>query len=239
MITSLQNERVKAAYKLKKNHHEYFLIEDVDLLNEALKLGLVKEMFVCDPKYLLKEVPCLEVSPSIIKKLSFLSTPSGFVAICRHPSYKEAGNLVIALDGIQDPGNAGTILRSALAFGFEEMLLSTDSIATYNDKFIRSTKGAFFHLPLKRVDLKEELLKRKKDGYQIVNLDLTKNTIPLNALERKAKMVLVVGSEGQGISKEIKALADITVKIPMEETMESLNAAIAASIAMAHIYSKK
>ena len=235
MITSLQNEQVKRAYKLKNKGGDNFILEDEDLLNEAFKKGLVKEIFYTNPKYQDLKVPSYEVNEAIIKKLSYLSHPGGFVAICQKFDNPKKGNLVIALDGIQDPGNAGTILRSALAFGFEEMLLSEQSIDIYNDKFIRSTKGAFFHLPMKRLNLVEELKKRKEDGYKVVILDLKNNSITLDELAKSGKMIVVVGSEGQGISKEVAKLADIIVMIPISKDMESLNAGVAASLAMYHL----
>ena len=238
MITSLQNERVKEAYKIKKGHQKFFILEDEDLLLEALKKDLVKEIFYTSPKYLLPNIDCCEVTPSIISKLSNLSTPGDFIAICKHFDNPLKGNLVIALDGIQDPGNAGTILRSALAFSFEEMLLSSNSIDIYNDKFIRSTKGAYFHLPIHRLNLKEELERRKKEGYKVIVLDLDEKASTIDKIKRTDKMIVVVGSEGQGISKEIKALGDIIAYIPISKDMESLNAGVAATIAMYELNKK-
>lgn len=248
-ITSAQNERIKYFNRLKdKKYREIekkYLIEDVDLLNIALAKHIVEtilyygEMIVTG---ILQEniggVELIEVNEDIISKLSSLSTPVHFIAVVRMTNTYAKGNYVIALDNVQDPGNGGTILRSALAFNFQEMLLSEGSFDTYNDKFIRATKGAFYDLPIKRVNLETELLARKIVGYKIAVCDLNPRAVTVANFYPPMKMVLVVGSEGRGISSAIRRLADYIIYIPISEKMESLNVAIAASIVMQRIDEK-
>lgn len=243
-ITSLQNERIKYFNKLKENKirqkEQLYLIEDVDLLYDALNQQCVTVILYDDESIIkglkLDDVELIEVNKEIIKKLSSLTTPGHFVAVCKMNKNKKECDHVIALDGVQDPGNGGTILRSALAFNFNEMLLSNDCFDMYNDKFIRATKGAFFHLPISKVNLVDEIKKRKENGYKIIVCDIDEKGYPLNKITNNEKVLIVVGSEGQGISNEVKELADEVVFITMSPAMESLNVAVAASLIMQRIF---
>ncbi|MGI6377624.1 MAG: TrmH family RNA methyltransferase [Bacilli bacterium] len=242
-ISSTQNEMIKALAKLKtkkaREQQQRFLLEDVDLLKEALALNLVETICYVGKFPSLDGVKMQEVSENVLKKLSTLKSPGNFVAVCKMPVSTKEGNYVIALDGLQDPGNGGTILRSALAFGFEEILISSSSFDIYNEKFIRATKGAFFHLPIKRLDLLEELKKRKMAGYELIALMPDEQAKALADLKVSSKMVIIVGSEGQGISKEIASLAKQKIVIPIAKKMESLNAAVAAAISMYEVQQKR
>ncbi len=246
-ITSAQNEKVKYFNRLKdkkfRDQERKYLIEDVDLLNIAIEKGLVETILYYGEVIITNtdtsKIEMIEVTEDIINKLSSLSSHVHFVAVCRMRNMSNAkDNFVIALDNVQDPGNGGTILRSALAFNFEEMLLSEGCFDAYNDKFIRSTKGAFYDLPVKRVNLENELLARKISGYKIAVCDMNPKAINVKDFEMPNRLVLVVGSEGLGVSKAVKRIADYTIFIPMNEKMESLNVAIAASIVM-HRLSEK
>lgn len=243
-ITSLQNNLIKyyASLKMKKyrDQEKLFLLENMDLLNEALKFNIVKTILYVYSK------PCdndsleyIEVNDEIIKKLSSQTTPGKFIAVCHYlEEKKNIGNKVIVLDGVQDPGNVGTILRSALAFGFDEMLLSLDSIDIYNDKFLRASKGSVFWMNIKRLDIKKELEKRKELEYQIITTSLDKTSLNYDKAKYEEKLCLVVGNEGQGIKKEIFDLSSLRVYIPMSEKMESLNVGVAASIIMSKVFNK-
>lgn len=244
IITSLQNKLIKyyASLKLKKNrdNEKLFLIENEDVLKEALDANLVKTiLYIKDKPFDNENVEYIEVTEEIIKKLSSQTTPGKFIAVCYFlKENKSVGKKVIVLDGVQDPGNVGTILRSALAFGFDEMLLSNDSIDIYNDKFIRASKGSIFHMNIKRLDIQNELLNRKACGYQIISTSLDDKSVNYDHASYQDKLCLIVGNEGQGISKEIFALSTLKVYIPMSEMMESLNVGVAASIVMSKIYNK-
>lgn len=241
-ITSTQNQLVKlyASLKLKKNRelHGIFLLEGEDLLKEAYAAKAIKTILYVDEKPLKDDsIEFIEVSEEIIKKISTQVTPGKFVAICKLlDNNAEKGKKVIVLDGVQDPGNGGTILRSAIAFGFDEMLLSNDSFDIYNDKFLRASKGSIFNINIKRLNLKEELLERKSFGYQIITTSVI-NSSSYDKFNYNDKLCLVVGNEGQGISKEIFDLSDASVHISMSDKMESLNVGVAASIIMSKIYS--
>lgn len=240
-ISSLSNSLVKelVSLKQKKNREKLklFIVEDIDLIDEAFKKNIVKQLlFVKENKF--KNIDCefIKVTPEIINKISNIVTPTGYIAVCKMLDTSTKGSKVIALDDVQDPGNGGTILRSALAFEFDEMLLSEKSFDNYNDKFIRSTKGAFFSLPVNRVNLVKTLKQRKSEGYEIVVADLKEDAIKVNDLKPISKMILVVGNEGNGISEDILEIATKVVYIPISSNMESLNVGVAASIIMQHLY---
>ncbi|MCF0108514.1 MAG: RNA methyltransferase, partial [Erysipelotrichaceae bacterium] len=130
----------------------------------------------------------------------------------------------------QDPGNVGTIIRTALSFGFEQVICSNDCADLFNEKTIRSSQGAIFHIPYVRGDLKDIIIQLKKEGFMVVGTDLS-NSVPLKELKQQGKMVIVLGNEGQGMRKDVSSLCDINVKIEMK-TFDSLNVAIAGGILM-------
>jgi len=238
-ITSLQNDKIKAYFSLKtksvRENMHLFLLDDKDLINRAYKKNLIETILFKGPTPKYKNVELIEVTDSIIKKLSSVQTPSDMIGVCKMVENRECDNFVVALDDVQDPGNGGTIARSALAFNFNEMLLSKNSFDKYNEKFVRATKGSFFDISIKKVDLLDELIKRKQNGYQIVIADLKKESITLSNFRCNDKMVLVLGNEGNGISNEIRKIADVSVYIPISNKIESLNVGVAGSIIMQYI----
>jgi len=240
-ITSVQNQKIKFYASLKQKKYrddaKLFLLEGMDLLVEANKANLIKTILYVDEKPLNnEEIEYIEVTPEIIKKLSSQVTPGKFVAVCNFiKSMNHESKKIIVLDGVQDPGNGGTILRSAIAFGFDEMVLSNDSFDIYNDKFLRASKGSVFNIDIKKVNIKNELLLKKEAGYQILTTSVIDST-SYESFEYGDKLCLVVGNEGQGISKEIFDLATHSIHIPMSDKMESLNVGVAASIIMSKIF---
>ena len=239
MISSLQNERVKYWNSLKntkeRNYEKLFIVEGEHLVEEALKNNIVKTIIYCNelPKLNYKDVEIVEVSEKVIEKLASTKSPQKIMAICHFmEDKKEYGNKIVFLDGVQDPGNGGTIIRSALAFNFDNCLISNESFDIYNDKFIRSTQGAFFALPINKVNNVEEIKRLKEMGYTIIVTNLRKDSIELRSLPKLEKIVLVLGNEGNGVSKEVIELADYNVIIKISNKVESLNVASAASICM-------
>ncbi len=236
-ISSVSNELIKKfiSLKNKKYRDEYglFLLDDIDLIKEAYDLGLLEYYLYANKPYTDFNCENIKTNTNVLSKLSSLENiPNGIGVAKIVQNSKEYSDKIIALDDVQDPGNGGTILRSALAFNFKTMLLSSSCFDTYNEKFIRSTKGAFFNCNIIRDNLVNQLLKLKGKGYEIVIADLNKNAINVNDYKMPEKMVLVVGNEGNGISKEIENIADKTIYIPINSKIESLNVGVAASIIM-------
>lgn len=233
MIESKENERVKNVIKLQDKKYrdstDTFMIEGDHLLKEALKMGLVKEIYSLSNE--VYEAPTFQVSESVMKTMSNQVSSTNLLAICHKiPEKKIKGN-VLVLDDIQDPGNLGTMIRSAVAFGIPNILLSDHSVDVYNPKVIRSTEGMIFHVNIIRGDIVNELKELKKENYQIIGSDVT-GGIPIEKLNSKSDIALVIGSEGKGISKEVREVCESFVYIPMNAKCESLNASISASIFM-------
>ena len=228
-ITSLQNQKVKYWVSLNnkkvRDQEQCFLIEGDHLVKEALKLGLVMETISTideDADYLVTE--------EIMKKISNQVSISNEAAVVKFILPKEIEGNILVLDGLQDPGNLGTIIRSSLAFNFKTIILGDNCVDLYNPKVIRATEGMLFYQNILRKNLLCYLPSLKEKGYHIVGTDV-KNGQDIRLI-KKEKIALVIGSEGQGISKEIKDICDDFVYIKMNKKVESLNASVASSILM-------
>lgn len=229
-IESLQNSHVKEWCKLKQKKYRdetgLFFIEGDHLILEAKKKGVIKEIISID-----KEIPAtFYVTKEIMKKITSQVSISKTAAVCYKLKEQSIGEKVLFLDGLQDPGNLGTIIRSAVAFSFDTILLSEDCVDVYNDKTIRSSEGMFFHMNILRGNSKYLLSQLKKE-YAILVSDVKKGK-NIKELECKKKIVIVIGSEGKGVREKTKEYATDFIKIPMSPLCESLNAGVAASIFM-------
>ena len=236
VIQSTSNERIKRYAKLKqkkyRDEEQLFIVEGIDLVNAALERGVVECIITTSLDYTCNDIEVVYVDRKVIEKLSFTSTPQDIVAVCRffNNDVNYTSNVMV-LDGIQDPSNAGAIARSCLAFGYDTLVLSSDSVDLYNDKFLRSSKGASFMLNVIKGDLKEIYKSLKNKGFVIVGSAL-ENSVNLPLKIENKNIALVVGNEGQGISKVTFQEADHIVKINMSNKMESLNVGVAAAILM-------
>lgn len=228
-ITSLQNEHVKYWNNLKnkkfRDKERKFLVEGDHLINEAKKLNLIDTTISVvnkDADYF--------VTPEIMEKISDQKSISYNAAVVNFiPEDSIDGNVLI-LDGLQDPGNLGTIIRSGIAFNFKNIVLSDTSVDLYNPKVVRATEGMIFHVNVLRRNLKEFIPVLKNLGYKVVGTDVLKG-IDVRKIP-KENVAIVIGSEGSGISSDIKTLCDQFVNINMNKECESLNAGVAASIIM-------
>jgi TrmH family RNA methyltransferase len=152
------------------------------------------------------------------------------MAICnKKEDTNNIGKHIMMLDEIQDPGNLGTIIRSALAFNIDTLILSNNSVDLYNPKVIRASQGMIFHLNIITCDLIDKIHELKEDNYQIIGSDVNGGT-DIKNFEKEDKFVIIMGNEGQGISKEILDLCDTFVHINMSDKCESLNVGVAAGI---------
>lgn len=252
MITSLQNTLVKHVVSLKrrKDREEAgeFVIEGRRLLAEALNRGAdIRQVFLAPGKRqpewepLMKEIerrrlPLEEVDERVMRKLSLTVEPQGLLAVLKQPHHDWADvqigpdTVLLVLDGIQDPGNLGTILRTALAAGVQYVCLSKGTVDLYNDKVVRSTMGAVFALTvLDEQDAPEILAFCREHSLRLGLADL-KGDAPYKAGVLKPPLALVIGNEGNGPQEIFRSAADVKVAIPMFNEVESLNAAVAAGI---------
>lgn len=251
MITSTSNARVKELVQLQKkskvrNEQGVFLVEGVKMYQEIPQEQLVKvyvsETFADKQKEeinRLKDRRKLEyLSDHVFQYVSDTKTPQGILCVVRQSTYcledileAEDAHLLV-LDNLQDPGNLGTILRTAEGAGVTGIIISKESVDIYNPKVIRSTMGSIYRVPFVYVeDLKEAIAKVKAHGIFTYAAHLDgKNSYDKEDYTKKT--ALLIGNEGNGLRKEIADLADTWIRIPMQGQVESLNAAIATSVLM-------
>ncbi|WP_270527096.1 TrmH family RNA methyltransferase [Longibaculum muris] len=237
MITSLQNETIKEIMKLKQKKYrdekDLFLVEGYHLVEEARKANCIQMLITTlEEKFVEKT---LYVSDKVMEKLAFTKSPQPIMAICyknKNQELLKAGKRYLLLDGLQDPGNVGTIMRTALAFGYDQIIMSKDCVDLYNDKVIRSTQGALFQMNTCIIDLKEAITFLKQQGVKVYGTCL-QNAQSIDQHQTYSQMAFVMGNEGQGVHQEILDLCDERLYIPIQ-SIESLNVAIAAAITMYH-----
>lgn len=242
MITSLENKEIKKYLKLKKKKYrdleKLFLVEGEHLIKEAEKSNSLVKVILTEDKELETNKEILYVTHEIMKKLSNLDTPPEMIGVCKiNDNNKVKGNIILALDDIQDPGNLGTIIRSAVAFNIKTILLSENTVDLYNPKVLRSTQGLLFYTNVIRCDLEKELKKLKEEQYSIyvTNVEEGKEINKMNVAE---KLVLVMGNEGNGVSSNIKSLKDENIYIKTNNLVESLNVGVSTSILLYELDSK-
>lgn len=236
-ITSLGNAQIKAWKKLntKKGRREAgeFLIEGEHLIEEALRYKRVKTILLLEGlnhPFALKE-ETIQVSQKILDELSSTTSKAQMMAVCSIiENHVETRNRVVLLDGVQDPGNLGTIVRTAVSFGYDQIILSKECVDLYNEKVVRSTQGALFAISVITRDLPNEILQLKQEGLFVYGTSLHE-AVFLKDRKKAQRCALVLGNEGAGVSEKVLAECDQNLMIEMDQ-FESLNVAVAAGIAM-------
>lgn len=232
VITSKNNDKIKYACSLKENkyrnlYHE-FLGESLKSLQLAHKANLVIEIYTYEYLDNIDEnIPQLLVNEEVMRKLSVTSNPEGVVFRCKIPDYKK-DNLkkILYLDEINDPGNLGTLIRTALAFNFDAVVTSPKSVSIYNEKVLASAKGANYLIPVFSDEIDNIV-----NGHQLIVTTLSDDSIDLKEIKKDDNFVLVLGNEAHGVSKTILDKATVKVKIPIQN-IDSINVAIAGGILM-------
>ena len=235
IITSLDNDNVKKWKKLcKKKYRDEFgiyLVEGEHLVEEAYKSGVLDKVIVLDGEdYSYDNI--VYVSYEVMKAISSLDTPNKIMGVCKKKENIEiVGKRFLLLDGIQDPGNLGTIVRSAVAFNIDTIILSDDTVDLYNPKVLRSTQGMIFHTNIFSYDIVAFINILKSMGITVYGTDVNNgmDARELSDLD-KTSFALVMGNEGNGVRKEVKELCDKNLYINMNENVESLNVGVATSI---------
>ena len=234
MIDSVNNEKIKYFKKLRDKKYileeKKYIVESEHLVEEAYKSGLLLEVITSksDTNY---DVKTTLVSEKVLKSISLLPSAPDIMGVVKYKEGNEiVGNKIVLLDNVQDPGNVGTIIRSALAFNVDTVILSNDSVNLFNDKMIRSSEGTIFKMNVIKMDLRSAIEKIHSLGIKVYYADMN-GTIDLD----NAKIndyALVLGSEGKGISDYIKELSDESINIPMNNLCESLNVSVTGGIIM-------
>ena len=239
IITSKDNEIIKNIKKLKEKKYrlDSYIVEGIKMVKEAINenqeiaLIAIREDFKID--FDTKNTKIVTISNKIFNDISDVKTPQGILAVIKKNQNNQIetnSNYILALDSLQDPGNMGTIIRTADSANINQIIINKTTVDPYSPKVIRSTMGAIYRTNIIEVeDLKATLKEMKSKGFQIITTDL-KATQSIYDINYNNKTVVVIGNEANGVSQEILQTADKKVIIPMLGKTESLNASIAASI---------
>jgi len=241
-LTSVNNPYIKSLVKLHdaktRKEEKKFLVEGEHLVSEAYKSKYLDAIIYSDVKYQLDGVKNVYVNDAIIQKLSQTKTPQKVIGLCRFIENKSLKpKRFLLLDNIQDPGNLGTLLRSALGFNIDKIYLGNGTVDIYNEKVVRASQGAIFHLDFEYDNLINVIKKLTSEGVTVYGTAVT-NGIELDNIKIPEKFAIILGNEGSGINKEILKLTKQNIYIKTNPKLESLNVAIAGSIILYH-FSKK
>lgn len=246
MITSLQNPMVKKWRLLNKSRAErksqgLFIAEGEHMTQEALQSKYASVLLVAESAaqkfadLLFANLPVHTLSDHVFAALCETKSPQGIMALCSYPAeinLNQLGNRIVCLNGVQDPGNVGTILRTMDAAGFTGLLIDSNTADPYSPKVLRATMGSIFRIPVMQTkNLAETLDTLQQEDFEILAGDLMGQPF-FSPRERKKNTCIIIGNEGAGISTEIKEKATLRLKIPMVGGAESLNAAVAAAVMM-------
>ncbi len=249
IITSKDNAKIKECIELRDNKKfrkstGKIFLEGLRLCSDAFisnvkihSLFVTEKMFekITDEKSPLLNADITIISDIVAQKLSDTKTSQGVFAVCEMPALKsienlETGNGVIILSSLQDPGNVGTIIRTSEGLGIAGIIMSEDCPDIYSPKVLRGTMGGVFRLPIViSENIKESIAFLKNRNVNVYATALDDESISIKNFNLKGSAV-VIGNEGNGISEDIKSICDNSIIIPISETSESLNAAVAASI---------
>lgn len=241
IITSLNNPTIKEISKLKNKKYRdltnTYLVEGDHLIEEAYKNNLLTKIILLEDATCNYDIEKIYVTKEVMKKLTELDTPNKIIGIVKENTPLPIGNKILILDNIQDPGNLGTIIRSSVAFDIDTIVLSPNTVDTYNPKVIRSTQGMIFYTNIITLKLKEFIDEIKTKNYTIFGTNV-RNGKNIKEITLPEKFALVLGNEGQGVSKEIESLCDDNIYIKMSSKCESLNVSVATSILLYEVYNK-
>ncbi|MDP4169639.1 MAG: RNA methyltransferase [Bacillota bacterium] len=239
-IHSVKNPQVKLWKKLltkkERDLTGTYIIEGFHLVEEALKQEeLVLELIVSEsvdlpPRWDYGSIPFVSITEEVAKAISETEAPQGVFAICRQESMSaESAKTFLLIDAVQDPGNLGTMIRTADAAGIDAVIVGNGSVDIYNSKVLRSAQGSHFHLPIIRGELTEWVNQLNQRGIPVYGTALENGVVYTEAAPAEA-FALVVGNEGSGVSSEILTKTKSNLFIPILGKSESLNVAVATGI---------
>ena len=242
MITSKDNKLIKYCIQVKdkkiSRKENVCLVETYKIVREMLDRNLVIKIICIEPKSevfsSISSVPIEKISSNIADFLSDTKTTDGVFALCKIPETSEIlSDRILILDNIQDPSNMGAIVRSACAFGYDT-ILSVNSVYPYSYKCIRSSMGHIFNVNFIETDYENLQKIKTKNNIKFICADMSGEYLD-NFHSKDEKIAVIIGNEGQGVSKEIEDLSDYIISIPMKNSVESLNASVSASIIMYYL----
>ncbi|MCL2285737.1 MAG: RNA methyltransferase [Firmicutes bacterium] len=231
IINSVNNFRVLQWCKLKdkkiRDKQKLFIVEGYHLVLEAHKTGCLKEVITTE-KGSNFNVPVHQVTDDVMAKMSSLATHTKILGICRRREDEPYCDSILLVDQVHHPGNFGTIIRNAVAFGVDTIVVN-NSVDVYNQKVIQSSQGMIFHINIIKSPIQEFVLRLKEEGYQVIGTDVNEG-VSLNGLKANKKRAVLVGNEGDGLGGDLLDMCDVKVNIEMSEKCESLNVGVATGI---------
>ena len=234
VITSLDNSKVKDYVRLQQKKYRdltnTYIVEGEHLVIEAYKAGLVKEIILLEGESVPFDIDYIYVSNEVMKKISTLDTAPNIMALCKKNNITEIkGNKVLLLDGIQDPGNLGTIIRSSVAFNIDTIVLSENTVDLYNPEVLRATQGMYCHINIINMNAVAAIDYLKDNNYIVYGTNVN-NGYDVRDVDFNEKFCLIMGNEGNGVREEIQKMCDKNLYIKMNSKVESLNVGVACSI---------
>jgi len=243
MLTKNRKKLIKSLHQKKyRDAHGLFLVEGEKIGNELLTTDLSELGFEVDGIYALQRLEehypnATIISENDMQSVTALKNNSGVLAVVKQSNqsfdfWENLNDEVIILDDIKDPGNLGTIIRSAEWFGIKEIIVSPQTVEWYNPKTVQSTMGSMFRVNIWKEDLSTAISKLSARGYVTYAADMGGK--PIKDINWSPKKALIIGSEAHGLSEDVRALCQNIVSIPGKGKAESLNAGIAASVIISH-----
>ncbi|MCI8461214.1 MAG: RNA methyltransferase [Bacilli bacterium] len=236
VITSLENEKVKGLVKLQKKKYRdlegRYVVEGDHLVLEAYKAGVVLELFILEGEGYSYDTSVTFVSYEVMKKITVMETVPRIVALCKkNDSGEILGRRILLLDELQDPGNLGTIIRSAVAFNIDTIILSENAVDLYNPKVLRATQGMYNYVNIIRMNSHDAIARLKDLEITVYGTNVSRG-VDVRSLSSDAKtnFCLVMGNEGNGVRLDVQEMCDKNLYIKMNDNVESLNVGVACSI---------
>ncbi|AXM89549.1 RNA methyltransferase [Anoxybacillus ayderensis] len=247
-IESPKNERVKQWKKLltKKERDKtgLFLIEGFHLVEEAIKSGVhIEEIIIAEhatipASWNVAHIPMTIVTNDVMKAISDTETPQGIAAVCKQLHWNvDDVQTALFIDAVQDPGNVGTIIRTADAAGVDVVVVGEGSADVYNAKVIRATQGSLFHFPVIKGDIGQWMARFQNEHIPIYGTSL-QNGVDYRSVAPSSSFALIVGNEGGGVSEQWLKQTTANLYVPIYGKAESLNVAIATGILLYHLQKK-
>lgn len=239
LIISKDNNRIKEIRKLLNKKYSLekglFVIEGENLVEEAIKNNLLKELYVLEGSECKYDFQHDEVTYEVMKSISDLKSTPRLLGVAKIKKEEKIGKRIVILDDIQDPGNAGTIIRNAVAFGIDTIVFSKSSVSAYNEKTLRSTGGMIFNTNIIIGNIEELISEIKNRNIKVIGTSL-KSSISLEKLEKTREFAIIFGNEGNGVKDNILSLCDEIVRIDMNPKCESLNVGVSTAIILYYLY---
>lgn len=233
-ISAPSNDKVKEVVKLhskkQRDLENLFIIEGEEIIKEIMDLDIIEKLFTTDLETTYANA--ITVNDIVMKKMSQLKSPTSYLAVCKKLEEKEIeSNKVLVLENVQDPGNIGTMIRTASCFGIKDVVLTEDSADIYNIKTIRASMGSMFKLNITRKPIDKVLPFLKSNKYKLIATSLTDDAISVTKCDPTEKFAVLLGNEGKGLTDFTLSACDENVIVPIVDN-DSLNVAIAAGIVL-------